>query len=72
MVRLLIFTIGNQIDATCDRINQSANNSGQFKTKELSPKTQEILLIVAILLGKLCLWWLYRTAQTNDIDVTGL
>ncbi|KUO66514.1 MAG: hypothetical protein APF84_17170 [Gracilibacter sp. BRH_c7a] len=65
-------SVGKQIDSTCDRVNRSVNNSGSFKSRELSPKTQEMLLVGAILFAKFCLWWLYRSAQKNDVDVTGL
>lgn len=65
-------SVGKQIDKTSERINQSVNNSGSFKARELSPKAQEMILIGAILFAKFCLWFLYRTAQNNDIDVVGL
>ncbi|GBF32890.1 hypothetical protein DCCM_1987 [Desulfocucumis palustris] len=65
-------SVGKQIDSTCDRVNRSVNNSGKFRSRELSPKFQEMLLVGAILFAKFCLWWLYRHAQDNDVDVTGL
>lgn len=38
-------SVGKQIDDTCDKVNRSVNNSGSFRSRVLSPKAQEMLLV---------------------------
>lgn len=64
--------ISGQVNDTCSRINHSVNNTGANRPKKVAVNIDEMVFVGAILFTKFCLWFLYRYAQQNDMDVSGL
>lgn len=55
----------------CNDAKPSADNSAEQECL-ISPKTQRMLIIGAILMTKFILWHLYKSASENDVDISGL